>query len=92
MIKLSNKITKDISKKLMIDISEEEATAISNLIMNSVKRIEEIKNIDLSKVEPMDYPNVVINNSFREDEIEEFDNKEGLLELAPEKKDGYIKV
>lgn len=92
MIKLTNKITKEISKNLMIDITEEEASAISLLIKNSIKKIEHINNIDLSKVKPMDYPDIVISNSFREDEVKEYDDKEELLELAPEKKDGYIKV
>lgn len=92
MAKLSNKITKEISKNLMIEIPEDEATKISELIQNSVDKIEKIKGIDLSKVEPMDYPNIVIKNSFREDEIDAFDNTDELLEQAPEKKDGYVKV
>ena len=92
MVKLTNKITKEISKNLMIEISESEATEISNLIENSVKKIEQIKNIDLSKVKPMNYPDILVNNEFREDEVKAFDNCDELLELVPDKKDGFVKV
>lgn len=92
MIKLTDKITKEISKNLMLEISDEEAKLISSLIETSVEKIEKIKTFDLSNVEPMDYPDIVISNNFREDEIEEFDNVEELLDLAPEKENRFIKV
>ncbi|MDE5841986.1 MAG: Asp-tRNA(Asn)/Glu-tRNA(Gln) amidotransferase subunit GatC [Malacoplasma sp.] len=92
MIKLTDKITKEISKNLMLEISDEEAKLISSLIETSVEKIEKVKTFDLSNVEPMDYPDIVISNNFREDEIEEFDNVEELLDLAPEKENRFIKV
>ncbi|MDE5545345.1 MAG: Asp-tRNA(Asn)/Glu-tRNA(Gln) amidotransferase subunit GatC [Malacoplasma sp.] len=92
MIKLTDKITKEISKNLMLEISDEEAKLISSLIETSVEKIEKVKTFDLSNVEPMDYPDIVISNNFREDEIEEFDNVEKLLDLAPEKENRFIKV
>ncbi|MDE5949789.1 MAG: Asp-tRNA(Asn)/Glu-tRNA(Gln) amidotransferase subunit GatC [Malacoplasma sp.] len=92
MIKLTDKITKEISKNLMLEISDEEAKLISSLIESSVEKIEKVKSIDLSNIEPMDYPDIIISNDFREDEVEEFDNVEELLDLAPEKENRFIKV
>ncbi|MDE5767423.1 MAG: Asp-tRNA(Asn)/Glu-tRNA(Gln) amidotransferase subunit GatC [Malacoplasma sp.] len=92
MIKLTDKITKEISKNLMLEISDEEAKLISSLIESSVEKIEKVKSIDLSNVEPMDYPDIIISNDFREDEVKEFDNVDELLDLAPEKENRFIKV
>ncbi len=92
MIKLTDKITKEISKNLMLEISDEEAKLISSLIENSVQKIEKVKSIDLSNVEPMDYPDIIISNNFREDKVIEFDNVDELFELAPEKEKKFIKV
>lgn len=92
MIKLTDKITKEISKNLMLEISDEEAKLISSLIQNSVQKIEKVKSIDLSNVEPMDYPDIIISNNFREDKVIEFDNVDELFELAPEKEKKFIKV
>ena len=92
MIKLTNKITKEISKNLMIDISDEEAKVISELISKSVEKIEKIKEINFQKIKPMDYPDIPITSFFREDEVKEFGNKDELLDLAPEKEKGFIKV
>lgn len=92
MIKLTNKITKEISKNLMIDISDEEAKVISELISKSVEKIEKIKEFNFEKIKPMDYPNIPITSFFRDDEVKEFKDTDDLLELAPEKEKGLIKV
>ena len=55
MIKLTDKITKEISKNLMLEISDQEAKLIFSLIDNSVQKIEKMKSFDLTNVEPMDY-------------------------------------
>lgn len=53
--------------------------------------IEELKEVDISGVEPTAHI-TGMENRLREDAVSECENKDAIIDLFPEKKDGYGKV
>jgi len=53
--------------------------------------MDELKAVDVDGIEPMAHV-VGMENRLREDRIDEFENKDGIINSFPEKKDRYNKV
>ncbi len=90
---ISKKEVKHIAKLARISLSEKEMKKMEKEISSILEYFEKLKEVDVSEVEPT-FHSVPIENVMREDKI----NKERkiertkLLYLAPETKNGYLKV
>ncbi len=90
-------ITRDevqhIAKLARLDLTENEIDKFQKDLSAILDYFEKLKEIDVSDQLPMSHP-VKVENVTREDEInEKLKNQNGkLLKLAPETKDGYLKV
>lgn len=92
MKKIDKEIMKEISSKLMIDLTDSEIQIIMDEVSKSISDLETVKSMKLDGVEPTNFVNIQVNNDFREDVIVEFENKEKLLKCAKEIEKGLVKV
>lgn len=74
-----------------LELSAEEKEAAKKDMGRMLDYIDKLNELDTSSVEPMSHI-FPINNVFREDEVINGDDREQILENAPEKKDGAFKV
>jgi|YelNatPaOPRAMG01_1025707.scaffolds.fasta_scaffold16361_3 aspartyl/glutamyl-tRNA(Asn/Gln) amidotransferase C subunit len=84
---------KHIAKLARLDLSEKEIEKYQKDLSKILEYIEKLKEVDVSKAEPIFHP-LKIKNVLREDiefkkAIEEIKK---LIELMPERKEGYLKV
>lgn len=92
MKKIDKEIMKEISSKLMIDLTNSEIQIIMDEVSKSISDLETVKSMKLDGVEPTNFVNIQVNNDFREDVVVEFENKEKLLKCAKEIEKGLVKV
>ena len=92
MKKIDKEIMKEISSKLMIDLTDREIEIIMDEVSKSISDLETVKSMKLDGVEPTNFVNIQVNNDFREDVVVEFENKEKLLKCAKEVEKGLVKV
>ena len=92
MKKIDKEIMKEISSKLMIDLTDREIEIIMDEVSKSISDLETVKSMKLDGVEPTNFVNIQVNNDFREDVVVEFENKEKLLKCAKEIEKGLVKV
>lgn len=92
MKKIDKQIMKEISSKLMIDLTDSEIQIIMDEVSKSISDLETVKSMKLDGVEPTNFVNIQVNNDFREDVVVEFENKEKLLKCAKEIEKGLVKV
>lgn len=92
MKKIDKEIMKEISSKLMIDLTDSEIQIIIDEVSKSISDLETVKSMKLDGVEPTNFVNIQVNNDFREDVVVEFENKEKLLKCAKEIEKGLVKV
>lgn len=92
MKKIDKEIMKEISSKLMIDLTDSEIQIIMDEVSKSISDLETVKSMKLDGVEPTNFVNIQVNNDFREDVVVQFENKEKLLKCAKEIKKGLVKV
>lgn len=92
MKKIDKEIMKEISSKLMIDLTDREIQIIMDEVSKSISDLETVKSMKLDGVEPTNFVNIQVNNDFREDVVVEFENKEKLLKCAKEIEKGLVKV
>lgn len=92
MKKIDKEIMKEISSKLMIDLTDSEIQIIMDEVSKSISDLETVKSMKLDGVEPTNFVNIQVNNDFREDVVVEFQNKEKLLKCAKEIEKGLVKV
>lgn len=92
MKKIDKEIMKEISSKLMIDLTDSEIQIIMDEISKSISDLETVKSMKLDGIEPTNFVNIQVNNDFREDVVVEFENKEKLLKCAKEIEKGLVKV
>jgi aspartyl-tRNA(Asn)/glutamyl-tRNA(Gln) amidotransferase subunit C len=88
---ISKDEVKHIAALARIGLSEEEMEKYSHDLSAVLKWIDQLKEADVKNVKPMAHI-TGMNNISREDENREFGNKEGIIKLFPEKKNGYDKV
>jgi len=90
---ISKKDVKHIAKLARLGLSEKEMEKMEKELSSILEYFEKLKEVDVSKIEPT-FHSVPIENVMREDEINAKRETQSakLLYLAPETKDGYLKV
>jgi len=90
---LTKKEVEHISKLARLSLSNSEIERFQKELSSILDYIEKLKEVDIPNIEPTSHP-IKIRNVVREDEIakREVLKNEKLLALAPETKDGYLKV
>ena len=74
-----------------LKIKDEEVDKYLNNLQNILNYTELLNSIDLKKLDETIGANDS-SNVFRKDEIVKFDNKEGIMENAPEKERNMFKI
>ncbi len=91
---ISKAEVKHIAKLARLGLTEKEVEKYQKELSKILDYIEKLKEVDISKIEPASH-SVLIKNVMRKDiAIKKPENQESkkLLELAPETKNGYLKV
>ncbi len=90
---ITKKEIQHIAKLARLSISEDEFKKYSGELSSILDYIEKLKKVDVKRVQPTSHPRE-IKNVFREDEAKKQDREtvKKLIEAAPDKKEGYIKV
>lgn len=89
---ISGKDIQHIANLARLGFSEKELEKYQKELSLILGYIEKLKEVDVSKVEPTSH-SIEVKNVVREDESQKSKGKnQKLLELAPETKDGYLKV
>ncbi|MFA5355468.1 MAG: Asp-tRNA(Asn)/Glu-tRNA(Gln) amidotransferase subunit GatC [Candidatus Paceibacterota bacterium] len=87
---ISKEEVKKIAKLARLAISEKETAKYQKELSLILDYIEKMEKADVSKVEPTSHP-FSLENVVREDKPEK-DECANLVEMAPDKKDNYVKV
>jgi aspartyl-tRNA(Asn)/glutamyl-tRNA(Gln) amidotransferase subunit C len=82
---------KHIASLARIGLDEKEIEKFSHDLSSILDWIKQLEEVDVSGVLPTAHITGMNNNS-REDRTEEFLNKEEIVKLFPESKNGYDKV
>lgn len=90
---LSKEEVKHIAKLARLGLTKKETEQYQRELSKILDYIEKLKEVDISKVKAMSH-SVLVENVIREDkERSIFDTQPlTLLDLAPETKDGFLKV
>jgi aspartyl-tRNA(Asn)/glutamyl-tRNA(Gln) amidotransferase subunit C len=90
---ITRKEVKHIAKLARLGLTEKEIEKFQKELSKILDYIEKLKEVDISEIEPTGH-SIEINNVMREDEINQKikTKSEKLLALAPERKNGYLKV
>jgi len=90
---ISKEKVKHIAKLARLALSEKEIENYQKELSKILEYIEKLKEVDVSKVEPVFHP-LKVKNVVREDVAikKSVDQIKKLIELMPEKKEGYLKV
>jgi len=86
---ISKKEVQHIAKLARLGLTEKEEKKFQKELSSILDYIAKLKKVDISRVEATSRP-LSVKNITRQDEAEK--KKQKLAELAPENKDGYIKV
>lgn len=79
-----------IAKLARLGLGEEEIKKIEKELSSILDYMDVLKKVDVSQVDSTDFSRL-IENTVREDEIKK-ENPKKLIEAAPEKEKGFIKV
>ena len=84
---------KHIAKLARLGLTEEEITKFQRELSKILDYIEKLKEVDISKVEPTSH-SILVENIMRIDEPKKEKKEIGkkLVEMAPEKKEGFLKT
>ncbi len=92
---LSKEEVLKIAKLARLELSEKEVESMQKDLSSILDYFEILKKLDTSSVNsPIDYKLQVKSSSLRRDEVVDQDRQvvKNLINSAPDKKDGYIKV
>jgi aspartyl-tRNA(Asn)/glutamyl-tRNA(Gln) amidotransferase subunit C len=87
---ISKEEVKHIAKLARLGLTEEEIEKFQKDLSSILGYIEKLKEVDVSKIGPASHA-VKVENVMRKDEAKPFGNKK-LLDLAPDQKEGFLKV
>lgn len=82
---------KHIAKLARIGLTDEKIEKMQKELSAILDYFEKLKEVDVSDVEPTSH-SMSLENVFREDEENEQRLEKDLIDMAPDKKDGYLKV
>jgi len=89
---ISKEEVKHIAKLARLGLAEKEIEKFRKELSSILDYIEKLKEVDVSKVEPTSH-SFEVKNVMRDDQSQKSKVKsQKLLELAPEIKEGYLKV
>jgi aspartyl-tRNA(Asn)/glutamyl-tRNA(Gln) amidotransferase subunit C len=88
---ISEDEVKHIAGLARIGVSEKDIEKFSKDLSAVLDWVKELQEVDVAEVEPMAHITGT-ENVTREDKAREFLNKDKIVELFPDKKDGYGKV
>ncbi|MBI2625092.1 MAG: Asp-tRNA(Asn)/Glu-tRNA(Gln) amidotransferase subunit GatC [Candidatus Nealsonbacteria bacterium] len=90
---ISKKEIEHIAKLARLGLSDAEIKKYKNDLSSILGYIEKLKEVDISGIEPTSH-SVIVESVTREDEAkaEESEVVRKLAEMAPDKKNGYVKV
>jgi aspartyl-tRNA(Asn)/glutamyl-tRNA(Gln) amidotransferase subunit C len=87
----SKEEVKHIAKLARLGLSEKEITKFQKELSSILDYVEKLKEADVSKTEATSHA-VKVENVVRKDEGRKSGIEKKLVELSPDKKDGFIKV
>ena len=82
---------KYVAELAKIKLTPEEADKLQLQLDNILSFFKDLENLDTKNIEPLSHV-LDVKNVFREDEPKNSISKEKVLNLAPQKKDDFIKV
>jgi len=88
---ITKKELRRIAKLARLSITKDEEERFIKELSSILNYVEKLKEVDVSGVEPTSHP-FGVENVMRSDENQKLAASKRLLELAPETKDGYLKV
>ncbi|MFC1629790.1 Asp-tRNA(Asn)/Glu-tRNA(Gln) amidotransferase subunit GatC [Patescibacteria group bacterium] len=88
---LSKKEVEHIAKLARLGLDKKEIEKFRKELSPILDYIENLKKVDISGTKAMSH-SVELENILREDEVPNNKDKTDLLGLAPDVKDGYLKV
>ena len=86
---ISKKEVQHIAKLARLGIAKKEEEELQKELSSILGYVESLKKVNVDKVEPTSHP-LRLENVMRQDEVKK--TKQNLVGLAPEAKNGYIKV
>jgi aspartyl-tRNA(Asn)/glutamyl-tRNA(Gln) amidotransferase subunit C len=89
---ITKKEVQHIAKLARLGLTEKEIRKMEKELSKILDYIEKLKEVDISKVKPTSH-SLLLENVMREDKSSKLKVESSkLLELAPETKNGYLKV
>jgi aspartyl-tRNA(Asn)/glutamyl-tRNA(Gln) amidotransferase subunit C len=90
---ISKKEVEKVAKLARLGLTEQEIKKMQKELSLILDYIEKLKEVDVSNIEPTTH-SVRVENVMRKDEIreEKLGREKTLVEMAPEKKERYVKV
>ncbi|PIR71871.1 MAG: Asp-tRNA(Asn)/Glu-tRNA(Gln) amidotransferase GatCAB subunit C [Candidatus Nealsonbacteria bacterium CG_4_10_14_0_2_um_filter_37_10] len=90
---IREKEVKHIAKLARLGLSSKEIEKMKEELSKILDYIEKLKEVDISKTKPTSH-SIKVENIMRIDQAEEkkLETRKKLIEMAPEKKEGYLKV
>ena len=88
---LSKEEVKHIAKLARLGLSEKEITKFQKELSSILGYVEKLKEVDVSKVKATSHA-VKVENITRKDEDRKSGIEKKLVELAPDKERGFVKV
>jgi len=88
---ITKKELRRIAKLARLSITKNEEERFTKELSSILNYVEKLKEADVSGVEPTSHP-FGVENVMRSDKNQKLAASKRLLELAPETKDGYLKV
>lgn len=89
---ISKEEVKHIAKLARLGLSEKEIEKMRGELSKILDYIEKLKEVDVSEVEPTSHPLKVENVTRKDESLKPKVQSSKLLELAPDKKEGFVKV
>lgn len=90
-MKIDEKTVDYVAALAKLSVSEEEKAGVAKELDRILDYIETMNGLDTEGVEPMSHV-LPVSNVFREDVVTNQDDREALLQNAPDKKDGSFVV
>ncbi len=88
---ITRKGVQHIAKLARLGLTEKEIEKFQKELSSILDYIEKLKEVDISKTEPTSH-SLLVENVMRSDEEIKRGLEKKLMELAPETKEGYLKV
>jgi len=88
---ISKEEVKHITKLARLEITDKEIAKYQKDLSSVLDYMEKLEKVNVSEVEPMSHP-FFIENVVRKDEVLNKKDNGKLRNMAPDKKDNYIKV